>query len=134
VPFNPGSSRAAMIAWVLAAAAGTVAVWYLSSYLEGLADLAHADPEAARAQFKSRALPALLVVVGIAVAAGAMLMRQGLQIVNQARDGEPIPEISRGRGNASAKTVGAVLAGAGFVLAAVPLVLISLVLWMLTRS
>jgi hypothetical protein len=131
---SPGSSRAALVAWIVAATAGTVGVWYLSSYLEGLAALAQTNPDAALAQFRSRALPALVVVVAIAVAAGATLMRQGLQLVNKTQDVEDLPEIYRGRGKASVRTVGNLLAAAGFVLAAVPLVLLSIVLWFLRRA
>jgi hypothetical protein len=127
---SPGSNRTALIAWILAAAAGSVGVWYLSAYLEGLATLAQSDRAAALAQFKSRALPALVVVVAIAVAAGATLMRQGLQVANS-QNAEDVPEIARGRANTSARTIGMLLATVGFVLAAVPLVLLSIVLWFL---
>ena len=75
-----------MVAWTLAAVGGSVAVWWLSSYLETLTALAQTDREAALTLFRSRAMPALLVVVGVAVAAGAVLLRQGLQI---ARGAEP---------------------------------------------
>lgn len=125
---SPGN-RTALIVWIVAATAGSVGVWYLSSYLEGLAALAETDPSAALSQFRSRALPALVAIVAIAVVAGATLMRQGLQLANQRT--EDLPEIYRGRGSASARTVGMVLAGAGFIVAAVPLALLSMVLWFL---
>jgi hypothetical protein len=112
--------RLALLLWVLAAVAGTVAVWWLSSYLESLTTLAETDRAAALALFRSRAMPALLVVVGVAVAAGAQLLRQGLQI---ARGGER-----------QARTLGNVMAAAGFVLAAVPLILISVVFWLLRQA
>ena len=132
MPIGPGQ-RTALIVWILAAAAGSVGVWYLSSYLEGLTSLAQSDPDAALAQFRSRVLPALVLVVAIAVAAGATLMRQGLHLVNRVEE-QDLPEIYRGRRQQSARTVGSLLAAAGFVLAAVPLVLLSIVLWYLRKA
>ena len=117
---NPGTRRIVLIAWLVAAVIGTVAVWWLSSYLEELSTLAATDRSAALELFRTRALPALLLVVAVAVASGAMLLRQGLQM---ARTSE-----------GAAGTVGNVLAAAGFVLAAVPLALISVVLWLLRQS
>jgi hypothetical protein len=112
--------RLGMIAWTVAAIGGTIAVWWLSSYLETLTALAETDRAAALALFRTRALPALVAVVAVAVASGAVLLRQGLQIAR-----------TRERGG---RTVGNVVAAAGFMLAAVPLALISLVLWMLRRG
>ncbi len=120
LPTNPTARRLALIGWTLAAIGGSVAVWWLSSYLETLTALAQTDREAAVALFRTRAMPALLVVVGVAVAAGAVLLRQGLQL---ARGAEP-----------QGRTLGNVMAVAGFVLAAVPLVLISVVFWLLRRG
>jgi hypothetical protein len=117
---NQGTRRIVLIAWLVAAVIGTVAVWWLSSYLEELSTLAATDRGAALELFRTRALPALLLVVAVAVASGAMLLRQGLQM---ARTSE-----------GAARTVGNVLAAAGFVLAAVPLALISVVLWLLRQS
>ena len=131
---GPGSQRTALIVWIAAATAGSAGVWYLSSYLEGLTSLAQLDPDAALAQFRSRVLPALVLVVAIAVAAGAMLMRQGLHLVNRVQTAEDPPNVDRGRGQRSARTVGSLLAAAGFVLAAVPLVLLSIVLWYLRKA
>ena len=109
-----------MIAWAVAAVAGTIAVWWLSSYLEGLTALAQTDLEAALQLFRTRVIPALLVVVAVAVAAGALLMRQGLQVARDA-DGRT-------------RMIGQVLTIAGFLMAAVPLVLISMVFWFLRRA
>jgi hypothetical protein len=134
VQIGPGGQRTALIVWIVAAAAGSAGVWYLSSYLEGLTSLAQSDPEAALSQFRSRVLPALVLVVAIAVAAGATLMRQGLHLVNRVQGGEDLPDSYRGRGQRSARTVGSLLAAAGFVLAAVPLVLLSIVLWYLRKA
>lgn len=120
LPTNPTARRLALVAWVLAATGGSAAVWWLSSYLETLTTLAQTDRAAALALFRSRAMPALLVVVGVAVAAGALLLRQGLQIARGAER--------------QARTLGNVMAAAGFVLAAVPLILISVVFWLLRRA
>jgi hypothetical protein len=113
-------SRPALIAWTIAAVAGTAAVWWLSSYLETLGDLARTDRAAALELFRTRAMPALLAVVLVAVGAGGMLLRQGLQIARG----------SDGQG----RLLGRVLAAAGFLLAAVPLALISVVFWLLRRG
>jgi hypothetical protein len=112
--------RLGMIAWTAAAIGGTVAVWWLSSYIETLTTLAETDRTAALELFRARALPALLAVVAVAVVSGGVLLRQGLQIAR-----------TRERGG---RTVGNVVAAAGFILAAVPLALISIVLWLLRRG
>jgi hypothetical protein len=109
-----------MIVWTVAAIAGTIAVWWLSGYIETLTTLAETDRAAALELFRTRALPALVAVVAVAVASGAVLLRQGLQIAR-----------TRERGG---RTIGNVVAVAGFMLAAVPLALISLVLWLLRRG
>ncbi len=128
---SPGPNRIALVLWLLAATAGTIAVWYLSSYLEELATLAQTDPDAALVQFRSRALPALVLVVAAAVAAGATLMRQGLQLVNRHRARGDTDGLSGNAESRSARTVGSFLAAAGFILAAVPLAFLSIVLWFL---
>ena len=121
-------SRKALIVWGIAAVIGTVAVWWLRSYLNDLATLAQTDRAAALELFRTRGLPALLVVVAIAVAAGATLMRQGLQMVNASR-----PE-KRSTSRPPAVVAGWMMASAGFVLAAVPLALASIVLWLIRRT
>jgi hypothetical protein len=120
IPSNPGHRKLALIAWAVAALMGTVAVWWLSSYLDTLTELAQTDRAAALDLFRTRALPALLLVVAVAVISGAVLLRQGLQM---ARTEEGV-----------GRTIGRVLAAAGFTLAAVPLALISVVLWLLRRG
>jgi hypothetical protein len=66
------------------------------------------------------------------VAAGAALMRQGLQMVNAARTDESRKKNAAPRPPAVA--VGWMMASAGFVLAAVPLALASVVLWLIRRT
>lgn len=112
--------RVGMIAWTVAAVVGTIAVWWLSSYIDTLTTLAETDRAGALDLFKTRALPALIAVVAVAVGSGVVLLRQGLQIAKTHERG--------------GRTVGNVVAVAGFLLAAVPLALISLVLWLLRRG
>jgi hypothetical protein len=120
LPTNPVARRLALVGWFIAAVGGSAAVWWLSSYLETLTALAQTDRRAALDLFRTRAMPALLVVVGVAAAAGAVLLRQGLQI---AREAQP-----------QGRMLGNVIAVVGFVMAAVPLILISVVFWMLQRA
>lgn len=127
-------TRASLIAWGAAAIAGTIAVIWLRGYLQELVVLAETDRAASLALFRSRVLPALGGIVAIAVAAGAVLMRQGLGLVNAPpRDGG-----RAGAGGTPAahpsKTIGWLMACAGFLVAAVPLALLSLVLWMLGQQ
>jgi len=112
--------RLGMIVWTVAALGGTIAVWWLSSYIETLTALAETDRAAALVLFRTRALPALLAVIAVAVVSGGVLLRQGLQIAR-----------TRERGG---RTVGNIVAVAGFLLAAVPLALISIVLYLLRRG
>jgi hypothetical protein len=128
-------NRRTVIVWVIAGSIGTVAVWWLRSYLNDLAVLAQTDRAAALELFRTRGLPALLVVVGIAVAAGATLMRQGLQMVNSGRDDvRRDSQGDRATNRPPAVVAGWMMASAGFVLAAVPLTLMSVVLWLLRRA
>ena len=119
LPADPKARRLALIVWGVAAVAGTVAVWWLSSYLEALTELARTDRAASLALFRSRVLPALTAVVLVAVVCGALLLKQGLEIQ---------------RTNSSARLVGAFMVFAGFLMAAVPLIVLSIVLWMLRSA
>jgi len=125
-------SRRAFVVWLMAAVVGTIAVWWLRSYLNDLSELARTDRTAALELFRTRGVPALLVVVAVAVGAGGMLMRQGLQMVNAAR---VVQREDRDRSHRPpAVVVGWIMASAGFVLAAVPLALASVVLWLVRRT
>ena len=119
LPVDPKARRLALIVWGVAAVAGTVAVWWLSSYLGALTELARTDRAASLALFRSRVLPALTAVVLVAVVCGALLLKQGLEIQ---------------RSNSSARLIGAFMAFAGFLMAAVPLIVLSIVLWMLRSA
>lgn len=106
--------RTAVVVWIIGAAAGTLAVWWLSSYLETLTVLARTDREASLHLFRTRVLPALVAVVLVAVLSGALLVRHGLRLMPAARG------------------IGLFFACAGFVLAGVPLIALGLVLWLLS--
>lgn len=133
LPTSPGGNRAALIGWTIAAVIGTFGVWWLSSYMDTLATLAETDREGALVLFRSRALPALFLVVGVAVAAGAFLMRQGLQLVNRPREDGDVSEEEK-RARSAARLMGWMLASAGFLMAAVPLALLSVVFWILNKA
>jgi hypothetical protein len=117
LPVDPKARRLALIVWGVAAVAGTVAVWWLSSYLGALTELARTDRAASLALFRSRVLPALTAVVLVAVVCGALLLKQGLEIQRS-----------------NSRLIGAFMAFAGFLMAAVPLIVLSIVLWMLRSA
>jgi hypothetical protein len=137
LPSNPRARRIAIALWAVGAIAGTIAVWYLAGYLEMLTELARTDREASLALFRSRVLPAFMIVVLVAVVSGGLLLRQGLQIY---RTGEFPPSSAAlirstpRRTGSSARALGAMLAATGFLLAAIPLAILSVVFWMLRRS
>ena len=111
--------RVAFAVWFVAATAGTLAVWWLSSYLESLTALARTDRDAAVALFRSRVLPAFAGVMLVAVGSGIFLMRHGYRAA---------------RNGTQPRSVGMFLAFAGFLVAVVPLMLLGMVLWMLGRG
>jgi hypothetical protein len=119
LPADPKARRLALVVWGIAAVAGSAAVWWLSSYLESLTELARTDRAASLALFRSRVLPALMAVVLVAVVCGALLLKQGVEIQ---------------RTNRSARMLGMIMAFAGFLMAAVPLIVLSVVLWMLRAA
>jgi hypothetical protein len=134
LPDDPRMQRLAIAAWAVAAIGGTAAVWWLSSYVDTLTALVSTDRAAALELFRSRVLPALVVLVAIAVASGAILLRQGLKIVRASQDDDRHAAVSGARAGAPPRVVGTVLAVAGFLLAALPLVFISVVFWMLRQT
>jgi hypothetical protein len=134
LPADPRARRWALIAWAIGAVAGTVAVWWLSSYLDTLSELARTDREASLHLFRARVLPALVVVVLVAVIAGAMLLRLGLQVFRTSvfpPAGASLIRPASAAGAGTARAIGAVLAVTGFLLAAIPLAILSVVLWLL---
>ena len=134
LPDDRRMQRIAIAAWALAAIGGTAAAWWLASYLDTLTALASTDRAAALELFRSRVLPALVVLVAIAVASGALLLRQGLHIVRRSQDEEGQGAASEERTAIPSRLLGTVLAVAGFLLAALPLVFMSVVFWMLRRA
>ena len=137
LPADPKARRQALILFGVLAVAGTVAVWWMSSYLDTLTTLAQTDREASLHLFRTRIVPALAIVVLVAVLSGAMLARQGVAIV---RTGEfPPPdsaEIHETRAHAGgpAKMIGTLLVVTGVLMAIVPLLLLAFVLWSLRGS
>ena len=137
LPADPRLRRVALAVRTGAAVAGTVAIWWLSTYIDELATLARTDREASLALFRSRVLPALAVVVVVAVAAGVMLLRQGLSIVRTSRfpaEGSRVVRATPIRTGSAARALGILLAITGFLLAAIPLMTISILFWILRES
>jgi hypothetical protein len=137
LPADPRARRVATIVWAIGAVAGTVAVWWLSSYLDTLSVLARTDRAASLHLFRTRVLPALVVVVLVAVVSGILLLRQGLTIYRSAQFPaagtalvRPVPLRTGG----AARAIGALLAATGILLAALPLAFLGIVLWMLRNA
>lgn len=122
--------------WLVGIIAGSIAVWWLSSYLNDLTALARTDREAAIALFRSRVLPAFVLSVLAAVAGGVFLMRQGIQVVRAREfptDGMYLVQDTARRRGRVARIIGWLLAITGFLLAAVPLAILAITLWLLRR-
>jgi hypothetical protein len=137
LPADPKARRLALIVWAIGAVAGTFAVWWLSSYLDTLGELAQSDRESALRLFRTRVLPALFAVVLVAAVSGALLLRQGLQIFRSGEfppAGKRLVRPTERKTGGAARTIGVVLAATGFLLAAIPLVALSIVLWLLRNA
>ncbi|HEX2458030.1 MAG TPA: hypothetical protein VHI99_30320 [Vicinamibacterales bacterium] len=135
---QPPSGRAKQIAlgvWSAIAVLGTIGVWSFSSYLDSLTALARTDREAALVQFRWRVLPVFILLVIVAVVAGGVLLRQGVRIVRlggvpataRSLDDDRAGPLRRG------PVIGWILAVAGFLMASVPLAMLSLLFWLLGR-
>jgi hypothetical protein len=122
---DPRGRRLAVIVLAVLGVAGTVGIWWLTSYLDSLTTLAETDREAALSLFRTRVLPVFVVVVLIAVVAGGLLLRQGLQMY---RGLVPAPRAG------PARAIGAALAVAGVLMAGVPLAMLTVVVWVLWRA
>jgi ABC-type multidrug transport system fused ATPase/permease subunit len=134
LPADPKRRRMALIVWALGAVLGTMAVWWLSSYLDTLTELARTDREASLRLFRTRVLPALIVVVLVAVVSGALLIRYGLQIMRTRHfppAGAGLVRPTSAQTGAAARAIGFFVAFVGFLLAAIPLGTIAIVLWLL---
>lgn len=134
LPADPNKRRSALIVWAIGAVLGTVAVFWLSSYLDALTMLARTDREASLHLFRTRVLPALIVVVLVAVVSGALLIRYGVQII-RSRQFPPVDaglvRPTREQTGGAARAIGFVIALVGFLLAAIPLGTVAVVLWLL---
>lgn len=130
---DPDTRRTAYVVWIAAAVAGTAAVWWLSSYVDSLAALARSDPEASFRLFRTRVLPALAVIVLVAIGAGAWLTRYGLLVL---RGGQfppgagVVPPAGPPKGG-PARTIGMLLTMTGIMVAACPIVMVAIILWLL---
>jgi hypothetical protein len=133
-PATPGGRRLASIVWLVAAAAGAAIIWWLTSSIDELTELARTDRDAAIALFKSRVLPAFILTVLVGVAGGVLLMRQGIHVLRAGEFPPPgmltIRDTPRTRGGA-ATAIGWLLAATGFLLAAIPAVILGVILWIL---
>jgi hypothetical protein len=137
LPADPKARRQALILFAVLAVAGTVAVWWMSSYLDTLTTLAQTDREASLRLFRTRIVPALAVVVLVAVVSGAMLARQGVVIIRTGRFPPPETAVIRPtqpQAGGAARMIGTLLVGTGALMAIVPLLLLAFVLWSLRGS
>ncbi|HSC25891.1 MAG TPA: hypothetical protein VLD67_01375 [Vicinamibacterales bacterium] len=137
LPADPKARRLALVIWLGAAIAGTAAVVWLSSYIDDLTMLARTDREASLALFRSRVMPALLAVVLVGVVSGAVLLRHGVLTLRAGRfphEGARVIRDTPVRSGRPARAMGLVFAIAGFLLAAVPIVLVTLLFWLLRRT
>lgn len=134
---DPGAQRLILIILLLGAIVGGIAIWWTQSALDELTTLAQTNRAAAIELFRTRVLPAFVITVLVGVVAGIMMMRQGLQIL---RTGEfPPPgmrmaaDTPRRRGR-PARIAGWVLSITGFLLAAIPLAILSIFLWLIRQA
>jgi hypothetical protein len=127
--------RITLAVWTAVAVLGTIGVWWFSFYLDSLTAFAHVDREAALVQFRWRVLPVFIVLVIVAVVAGGVLVRHGLRIVRLG--GILMPNSSGFADTADeprrAPIVGWILAVTGFLMAGVPLAMLSLLFWLVGR-
>jgi hypothetical protein len=131
---DAGAKRLAVIVWLVAAILGTVAVWWLSSYIESLTELGRTDREAAATLFKSRVLPALCVVALISLAAGGVLARHGVTVLRSGRfppDGARVVRDTVQRTGGAARIAGILLTTAGILMAILPAGMVLLMMWAL---
>jgi hypothetical protein len=134
LPADPGARRIALIVWLVAATLGTVAIWWLSTYIQSLTELGRTNREAAAALFKTRVLPALWVVALVSLGAGGVLARHGIQAL---RTGAFPPEGARlirdtpRQSGGAVRMIGILLTTAGILIALLPLGMVLLVMWAL---
>jgi hypothetical protein len=137
VPADPRAQRIAIAVLLAAALLGTPVVWWLSGYLDRLGELARTDRDAAIALFRSRVLPVFILLVLVGVAAGVLLLRQGLQVLRAGAFPPPgwrTVHDTPVRTGGAAKAVGVLMAAAGFLTGAIPLAILAAMLWLLARA
>jgi hypothetical protein len=137
LPADPRARRLAIIVWTVGAVVGTIAVWWVSGYVDQLTELGRTDRHAALGLFRTRVLPVLLIVVLISTVTGAMVLRYGLRMVHMGLFPPTTATLARPASQVvgkPARVIGAVIAASGFILAALPLVLLSMMLWMLRNA
>jgi hypothetical protein len=126
--------RLAVIIWLIAATAGTVAVWWLSTYIESLTELGRRDRAAAAALFKSRVLPALWIVALMSLIAGAVLARHGITALRTRRfppDGTAVVRDTAQQTGGAARMAGILLTTAGVLMAVLPIAMVVFLMWAL---
>jgi hypothetical protein len=134
IPADPGARRLAVIIWIVAATLGTVAVWWLSSYIESLTELGRTNRAAAAELFRSRVLPALWVVALVSLGAGGVLARHGVQVFRSGRfppDGARVVRETTRRTGGAARLAGILLTTAGVLMAILPVGMVLVVMWVL---
>ena len=137
LPADPRARRMALIVLAIGAVLGTVAIWWLSSYIDQLTVLARTDRDASLRLFRTRILPVVIVVVLGAVLSGAVMMRQGARIIRSARfppEGSKLVRPSRQHVGAPARAIGFAVAFAGFLVAAGSLAFMAIILWFLQQA
>ena len=134
LPADPKARRQALIVFAVLAVAGTVAVWWMSSYLDTLTTLAQTDREASLRLFRTRIVPALAIIVLVAVLSGALLARQGVLIMRTGQFPPPDAALireSRHQSGGPARIIGILFTVTGTLMAIVPVLLLGFVLWSL---
>ncbi len=132
IPADPQAKRLAVMVWLVGATVGTIAVWWLSSYIESLTELGRTDRAAAAALFKSRVLPALWVVALVSLVAGGVLARHGLLVLRAGRfppGGTPVIRDTTQRTGGAARAAGILLTTAGVLMALLPVAMVLLMMW-----
>ena len=132
IPADPQAKRLAVMVWLVGATVGTIAVWWLSSYIESLTELGRTDRAAAAALFKSRVLPALWVVALVSLVAGGVLARHGLLVLRAGRfppDGTRVIRDTPQRTGGAARAAGILLTTAGVLMALLPVAMVLLMMW-----